>query len=133
MTELDFTIEFNSDVTEGRIEVELFEEADGRLRDLAAGHNDLTGAAINIRTPAHGETPPLFSATVVVYSRPENIVATEKTPELNGALKGALDAVERQVREKRNKFRRHWEQPEGDPAIQEIAAVEATEKENIDR
>jgi ribosome-associated translation inhibitor RaiA len=127
MTELDFTIEFNSDVTEGSTEAELFTEADERLRDLAAGHDDLTGAAVTLRTPAHGEAPPVYEATVVVYARPENIAATEKTPDLNAALKGALDAVERQVREKRDKLRERWERPANAPVIQEIVEVAAAE------
>ncbi|MBN1312084.1 MAG: HPF/RaiA family ribosome-associated protein [Anaerolineae bacterium] len=128
MTELDFTIEFNSDVTGEATEMELFTEADERLRDLAGDHNDLTGAAITLRAPAHGKTPPVYEATVVVYARPENIAATEKTPDLNAAMKGALDAVERQVREKRDKFREHWKRPANEPVIQENIEVAAGEE-----
>jgi ribosome-associated translation inhibitor RaiA len=129
MAELDFTIEFNSDVTDGAVENELFVEADGRLHELAEGHNDLTGAAINIRTPAQAETPPLYEATVVAYVRPENIAATEKAPDVYTALKGALDAIERQIRQKREKLGKRWEQPAGHPVIREMIEVEAAKGE----
>jgi ribosome-associated translation inhibitor RaiA len=111
MDELDFTIEFTSDLTNEAMEIKLFEEADRRLRDLAAGHTDLIGAAVTLRQAAHGETPHLFKATVVAYVRPENIAATEKADNEMAALKGALTAVERQVREDRRKRKETWKQP----------------------
>jgi ribosome-associated translation inhibitor RaiA len=129
MAELDFTLEFNSDVTNGTLENELFVEADRRLRELAEGHDDLIGAAINIRTPAQAETPPLYEATVVAYVRPENLAATEKSPDVYAALKGALDAVERQIRQKREKLGKRWEQPAGHPVIREMIEVEAAKGE----
>jgi hypothetical protein len=46
MTLLDFTIEFQT-ATPELIE-DLRTEAEVRLRDLAAGHNDLTGAAVAV-------------------------------------------------------------------------------------
>ncbi|GAB4441746.1 MAG: hypothetical protein Kow00120_10360 [Anaerolineae bacterium] len=136
MDELDFTIEFHTDVLGEMEERALFDEADTRLRErLAAGHDDVTGAAITISLPAHGTTPPLYEATVVVYVRPENVSATEKADNPAAALKGALDAVERQVRSKREKLRRRWERPSGDPVIQEmieVAAAESATAEDLD-
>jgi len=105
MKKLDFTIEFNSDVTGVAAEDEMFVEADNRLRALAEDHDDLTGAAVAVRQPSHGETPPLYEVTVVVYSKPANAAATEKADSPMGALKGALDAAERQVRETRARLR----------------------------
>lgn len=111
MDELEFTVEFSSDLTNEAMEINLFEEADKRLRDLAHGHTDLIGAAVTVRQVAHGKTPHLFEATVVAYIRPENIAATEKADNEMAALKGALVAVERQVREKRRKRKETWKQP----------------------
>jgi ribosome-associated translation inhibitor RaiA len=111
MKELDFTIEFSSENIKGRLESELFDEANRRLRALAAGHDDLRGAAINLRQPAHGETPYLFEAAVVAYARPEDIAASEKHQEPLNALKGALSAIERQVRQKRDKMGEPWKRP----------------------
>jgi ribosome-associated translation inhibitor RaiA len=108
MEELDFTLEFNSAGVNEATETELFDQADERLRALKGDHKDMIGAAVNIREPAHGETSHLFEATVVVYIRPENIAATEKADNPTAALKGALTAVERQVREGRRKRKEAW-------------------------
>jgi ribosome-associated translation inhibitor RaiA len=131
-TELAFTIEFNAEGLGQDMETALFDEADGRLRELARGHNDLTGAAINIRVPAHEETPPLYQVTVVVYARPKQVAATEKRDTPTGALKGALSAVERQIREKRAKLGRRWERPDNDPVSVEVEELTAIEEEGID-
>lgn len=131
VNELDFTIEFNSDLDDASFEEELFLEADSRLRTLAEGHNDITGAAITVRRPAAGETPPLHEATVVAYVRPNNIVGKEKQESAVGALKAALDAVERQIREKRDKLKESWKQPQSDPVAQEVLNVEASESVDI--
>jgi hypothetical protein len=52
MNELDFTLELNSEHLNKNMEYQLFTEAETRLKNLAEGHTDLTGAAINIRQPA---------------------------------------------------------------------------------
>jgi len=104
---LDFTFEFfdHTDQLSGSEADALRTEAEQRLRRLQKGHSDITGAAATIERMAHGETPHLYRARVVAYVRPENIagVAKQDTPE--GALKEALSAVERQVREKRERLR----------------------------
>jgi ribosome-associated translation inhibitor RaiA len=123
MNELDFTIEFNSENLSENAQAELFAEADRRLRKLADGHTDLTGAAINVRQPAKGQTAYLHEATVVVYCRPENVAATEKKENPMPALKGALSAVERQVREKRTRLKKHWERPGNHPVEQEVTEL----------
>lgn len=131
MTELlDFTIEFNSgDVLSDRLEHDMFLEADQRLRELAGDHDDLRGAAVNVRTAAHGETTPLHEVTVVVYARPEHIAATEKHFEPVVALNGALSAVERQVREKRDRLGQSWEEPDKGRAATEIIETTAAEEQ----
>jgi ribosome-associated translation inhibitor RaiA len=131
MDELDFTLEMNTELEDAAAEAGLFAEADNRLRALAADHDDLTGAAINLRQTARRETP-LLEATVVVYARPENIAATEKAETPEAALKGALEAVERQVRQQRDRLRERWAQPDNEPRIQEMIDVSAAEQARLD-
>lgn len=123
MNELDFTLELNSEHLTKKIEYALFAKAETKLKELARGHTDLTGAAINIREPASGETPPLHEVTVVVYSRPDHIAATQKETNPQLALSGALVAAERQIRERREKLKKRWEQPGNLPVEQEIREV----------
>lgn len=130
MSELDFTIEFNGEGLSEAVESSMFDEADLRLRELADDHDDLTGAAINIRQPAHANTPYLYEATVVVYARPKNIASTEKDADPVIALKEALNAVERQVRKKREKLSKHWERPGNDPVAVEVEEIIASEDES---
>ena len=103
----DFEIEFYSEATEpGPTEIKLYNEAENTLRKLAKGNTDITGATVHIAKPANGKgTDFIYEATVVLYSRPENIAATESSDNLMGALKGALKAAERQLRQKRERLR----------------------------
>jgi ribosome-associated translation inhibitor RaiA len=125
MNELDFTIEFNSEDLYKTVEEALFLEADGRLRYLADGHSDLRGSAVNIRHPG----PALYEATVVVYGRPDPLSATEKNNDPTTALKCALSAIERQVRQRRDKLQKTWEQPGNDPVTQEVMEVMLAENQ----
>jgi ribosome-associated translation inhibitor RaiA len=112
MTELDFTLEFRDEADLApavRDEMEL--EVDRRLRALRAGHTDITSAEAAIEKLVTAATPYLYEARVVVYMRPENVVATAKQETEIGALQGALSAVERQVREYRTKLAERWKQP----------------------
>jgi ribosome-associated translation inhibitor RaiA len=115
VNELDFTIEFKADDLNEVTEADLFEEAESRLLKLTKGHSDIIGAAVNITKPAQAETAFIFEATVVVYGRPDHTAATEKGDNPTSALKGALAAVERQVRSRREKLGKPWEQPGGNP------------------
>ena len=126
MNELDFTIEFNSNLNQNA-EAPLFTEADDRLRSLAENHDDITGAAINVRAPAKGDSAYLYEVTVVAYSRPEHVAASEKHEDPMIAMKGALSAVERQIRERREKLKKRWEQPGNKPVNQEMIETAAAE------
>lgn len=107
MTMQEFAFEFLNEVQSlgPQVEDHLREEAERRLRTLQKGHTDLIGAAVSVEQPIHAETPFLFQARVVAYVRPKNIAATTEESDAMGALKGALDAVERQVREQRARLR----------------------------
>jgi ribosome-associated translation inhibitor RaiA len=135
MDELDFTLELNTDLTDKSFEDSLFAEADSRLRALRGEHNDITGAAVTVHEEAARDTP-LYEATVVAYVRPENIVGREQDRSPADALNGALEAVERQIREKREKLGRPWEQPgstASDRAIVDLAAAEMELNDDLPR
>lgn len=102
----DFPIEFHSEIDSQ--DFDLYAEAEERLRKLAKGHTDITGASIVVELPAEKRsTPFVYRARVVVYSRPEYISAEEQADDAYTALKVALSAVERQVRQKREKLHGH--------------------------
>lgn len=106
MGSTDFYVDYEAEVPS--FPDELKAEIEKRLLDLASYHTDMVGAAVSVRTPGKGEMPFLFQARIVVYTRPEDVVAVKKSDTLQGALKGALSAIERQVREKRNKLGEPW-------------------------
>ncbi len=102
----DFPIEFHTEGIETDAqEAELLDYIEQALRDLAKGHTDITGASIDIKLPAQGrETNYIYEATVALDVRPDRIAATEKHPVAYQALKGALKAAQRQVRDKRERL-----------------------------
>jgi len=106
---VDFDFEFFSEI-EG-LDVDLIAEAEKRLREMASGHDDMIGASVAMEELTGEETSRLYQARVVAYIRPENIAAVEKNTTPEGTLRGALDALERQVREKRERLRERWQQP----------------------
>ncbi|NDJ86248.1 MAG: hypothetical protein GYB66_10210 [Chloroflexi bacterium] len=105
----DFPIEFHVEpVLDDDTEKTLYVEAEDQLRKLAKNHTDITGAAIDITQPAEDrETPYVYEASVVIYTRPNNIAAVEKNGDVGAALRGALKAAARQVRDKRDRLRNH--------------------------
>jgi ribosome-associated translation inhibitor RaiA len=102
----DFSYEFYSEIPDPGDE--LRNEAETRLLELAEGHTDLSGASVKLEELTGEATPHRYEATVVVYKRPNNLAATEKAETPERALKGALSAAERQVRESRDKLRETW-------------------------
>ena len=108
----DFRLEFYNEAPLSKdLELELAAEADRRLRELAEGHTDIVGASVSVEELTGEETPHRYQVRAMVYMRPDNVVAVEKQETVEGALKGALSAVERQVREYREKLRERWKQP----------------------
>jgi ribosome-associated translation inhibitor RaiA len=104
-----FEFEFHSEAPDPNDELRL--EAETRLRALAAGHEDLIGASVAVEQPVEAETLYVYRARVVAYVRPEDVVAVEKAESPMTALKGSLDAVERQIRDLRDMLRERWKQP----------------------
>lgn len=97
----DFPISIRNMVegTRGALE----DEIERRLRALAKGHTDITGADVRIDTVAEGaqNNPLLYRARIVLSVRSKDIVAVEEARDPRQAVKGALSAAERQVREQR--------------------------------
>ena len=106
MDVLDFDYEFYSKVQDpGDV---LRDEAEERLLTLAEGNDDLIGASVVVEELANEATSHTFEARIVAYVRPENVAATEQSDTARGALRGALKAIERQVREQRDRLRKPW-------------------------
>jgi ribosome-associated translation inhibitor RaiA len=103
MDPLQFQYEFYSRVPDP--EDALRTEVEDRLLALTRGHTDMIGASVTLDELTGEATPHRFEARIVVYMRPDNQAATEKANSAAGALKGALNAVERQVRSVRERLR----------------------------
>jgi ribosome-associated translation inhibitor RaiA len=106
---IDFAFEFYTEVPDADDALRL--EAEERLRSLTEGHTDITGASVAIEELTGETTPNRYQVRVVVYMRPDNLASVEKAETADAALKGALSAVERQVRQAREKLRETWKQP----------------------
>jgi ribosome-associated translation inhibitor RaiA len=105
----NFPIEFNNEIDDvKKSENEFYTLAVNRLSKLAEGHNDISGGMVNFKQPAkEHQTAYINEVTIVVYMGAENIAATEKGEYFEPTLNGALDAVERQVREHRKQQRNY--------------------------
>ncbi len=109
MDTVNFPIEFNNEVDDvKKSENEFYTLAVERLNKLAEGHTDISGAVVNFKQPSQGrETAHIYEVTIVVYMGSDNIAATQKSEQFRATLDGALDAVERQVREHRKQQRNY--------------------------
>jgi ribosome-associated translation inhibitor RaiA len=109
MNETNFPVEFNNEVDDWKkSENEFYTFAVERLSELAEGHNDISGAVVNFKQPSQGrETSSIYEVTIVAYMGSDHIAATEKGRQLSASLDSALDAVERQVRERRKQQRNY--------------------------
>ena len=109
MDKTNFPIEFNNEIDDvKKSENEYYTLSVERLSKLAEGHNDISGGVVNLKQPSQGhETPHIYEVTIVVYMGSDHIAATEKGEQFQSTLSGALDAVERQVHERRTQQRNY--------------------------
>lgn len=109
MDAVNFPIEFNNEVDDvKKSENEFYTLAVDRLSKLAEGHSDISGAVVNFKQPAQERnTAYIHEVTIVIYMGSGHIAATEKGEQFRATLDGALDAVERQVREGRKQKRNY--------------------------
>ena len=103
MDKANFPIEFNNEIDDvKKSENEIYTLAVDRLSELAEGHDDISGGVVNLKQPAkEHQTSYMSEVTIVVYMGSDHIAATEKGEHFQATLDGALDAVERQVHERR--------------------------------
>jgi ribosome-associated translation inhibitor RaiA len=86
------------------VDDEFKRETEQRLRDLAADHTDIIGAAVALEKTVDTQSYDLFRVRIVTYKRPQDIVVTKEDEEPMLTLRQALDALERQVRSSREKL-----------------------------
>lgn len=115
MEYVDFPIEYQTEVAD--VSGELQGEAERRLLELAGDHTDMTSASVMLDSPAQAPDPTqprpiLYRARVLVNMRQQNVVASKEDDTAEGAMKAALEAVERQVRELRKKLNESWKRPD---------------------
>jgi ribosome-associated translation inhibitor RaiA len=105
----DFPIEFHVEPDlDDDTEKTLFVEAEDQMRKLAKNHTDITKVSVDITQPAEDrETPYIYQAKVVIYARPTTMAAEEKNKDVSAALRGALKAAARQIRDKRERLRNY--------------------------
>lgn len=98
----DFYIDYNIEVSEAG---DVFKrETEQRLNELAATHTDMVGAAVSLEKVADTTTYDVHRVRIVVYKRPKDVVVTKLDADPMVALRDALDTLEKQVRESRDKL-----------------------------
>jgi ribosome-associated translation inhibitor RaiA len=110
MIKANLPIEFNNEVDDVKqSENEFYTLAVNRLNKLAEGHTDISGAVVNLKQPSREhETSYIYEVTIALYMvGSDQISATEKHGQFRATLDSALDAVERQVRERRKQQRNY--------------------------
>lgn len=110
MAATEFPIEFHAEPA--GFNDQLREKTRARLRRLKGEHTDMVGASVTVEEIAKGETAFRYEFTVVAYMRPDRLVASKKGADVRQAMKQALHALERQVRERRAKLKEHWKRPD---------------------
>ena len=98
----DFYIDYNIEVSNVGDEFKC--EIEQRLRDLASDHSDMIGAAVAVEKTADTESYDIYRVRILVYKRPQDIVVTKQEPDPMVALREALDVLEEQLRESREKL-----------------------------
>lgn len=126
----NFDFEFQYKLgTSDDMEDKLRTEAETRLRKLAQGHTDVTGASVIIEhTDADNLKTFAYRARVVAYTRPKYVAGIEEADSAITALKNALSHVERQVREERERLRERWQRAENRGEDINTLAEEETEE-----
>ena len=98
----DFYIDYNIEVPETG---DAFKrETEQRLQELASSHADMVGAAVSLEKVADTTTYDVHRVRIVVYKRPKDLVVAKQDADAMVALRDALDTLEKQVREARNKL-----------------------------
>ena len=98
----DFYIDYNIEVPEAG---DAFKrETEQRLQELASTHSDMVGAAVSLEKVADTTTYDVYRVRIVVYMRPKDTVVAKQDADPMVALRDALDTLEKQIREARDKL-----------------------------
>jgi len=103
MHAVSFDIEYTSDTPE--LTNTLKGKVEKRIQKLTHRHKDVTGASLAVETLSGANQHPDYRVRLVLYHRPDNVAAVRKDDSVANALHDVLDAVERQVREQRERLR----------------------------
>ena len=98
----DFYIDYNIEVSDAGDEFK--QETDRRLRELAGSHTDMVGAAVALEKTVDTQSYDLYRVRIVVYMRPQDVVADKQEADPMVALREALDTLETQIRTAREKL-----------------------------
>ena len=98
----DFYIDYNIEVSDVGDEFKRVTEQ--QLRELAASHSDMIGAAVALEKTADTVSYDLYRVRIVVYKRPKDIVVTKQDADPMVTLREVLQTLEEQVRESREKL-----------------------------
>jgi ribosome-associated translation inhibitor RaiA len=103
MDKVNLPIEFNNEIDEiVKSENEYYTLSVERLNKMAEGYTDISGGVVNLKQPIKGKRiQPVYEVTVIVNMGSDHITTTEKGEQFHSTLVGVLDAVERQVQERR--------------------------------
>ena len=102
-TTTDIVVEYHAETVEFTDAVKA--KVDTRLRKLARGHRDISGASVAINIVSGANRHQEYRARVVLYRRPSNVVAIRKDAMVSNAVLDAVEAIERQVRDQRERLR----------------------------
>jgi len=98
----DFYVDYNIEVSD--VGDEFNREAEQRLKELASPHSDMIGAAVSLEKVVDTQTYDVYRVRIVVYKRPQDIAVSKQDADPMVALRDALDALEEQVRNSREKL-----------------------------
>jgi ribosome-associated translation inhibitor RaiA len=112
----EFYIDYNVEVPD--VSNEFKRETEQRLRELSAAHSDMIGAAVALEKVADTQTYDVHRVRIIVYKRPQDIVVTKQDPDSMVALREALDTLEEEVRESREKLSQR--EPHRDSQIEAV-------------
>ncbi|MCY4171098.1 MAG: ribosome-associated translation inhibitor RaiA [Bacteroidetes bacterium] len=99
----DFDIEYYTEnATLSNREKSLIEH---RMNKLTKGHRDISGASVAVECISGDNKRAEYKARLVVYCKPANIVGSSTHQSIYSAVTDALEAIERQVRDQRERMR----------------------------
>lgn len=78
---------------------------ESRVHKLARGHRDISGASVALECVSGANKRAEYKARLVIYCKPANVAASRTHDSVYSAVTDALDAVERQIRDQRERMR----------------------------